>query len=311
MYVSDVFEHLTKLILNQDRGNMYNISMINYFQALILGALQGVSELFPISSLGHSVIFPTLFGWHLNQQAPFFLTFIVATHFATAVVLFLFFFKDWIRILSGILRSLKAREISPQDSDARLGWLLVVGTIPAGVLGLLFEDSLKKFFASPHMAAGFLFCNGIMLFAAEFLRRKSIQQAQADRNSDIRIAKLHWIQSIIVGAAQAIALFPGFSRTGATLSGGLLVGLSHEDAARYSFLLATPIILAAAVLKIPELFTTSEHAILGQAFVGACAAGVCAYFSVKFLLKYFKTQTLIPFGVYCLLVGGGVFLLTR
>ncbi len=290
---------------------MYTHCMISYLQAIILGALQGISELFPISSLGHTVILPSIFGWHINQEAPFFLTFIVATHFATAVILFFFFLKDWIRILKGVLRSLKEREIKSDDADAKLGWLLIVGTIPAGVLGLLFEESFKKFFASPHITAVFLFLNGIMLFGAELLRRKRTLGSGIVKDSDTRIAKLNWFQSLFVGATQAIALFPGFSRTGATLSGGLLVGLSHEDAARYSFLLATPVIGAAALLKLPELFTTTESAILGQAIAGAIAAAITAYFSVRFLTKYFQTKTLIPFAIYCLVVGGGVFLFLR
>src|SRR5258706_686635 len=148
--------------------------MITYFQAIVLGALQGISELFPISSLGHSVIFPELVGWNLDQKAPYFLTFLVATHFATAIVLFLFFRKDWIRIIKGVIRSLKEREIRSDDTDAKLGWLLIIGTIPAGILGLLFEESIKSLFASSSISTLFLFLNGILLFGAEFLRRKRL-----------------------------------------------------------------------------------------------------------------------------------------
>lgn len=276
--------------------------MITYIQALVLGVLQGVSELFPISSLGHSVIFPSLFGWNIHQNAPYFLTFLVATHFATALVLFLFFWKDWLLIFQGIIRSLQEREIKDSDTYAKLGWLLIIGTIPAGLLGIIFEQQLKTFFASPTLVALFLIANGAMLFLGELLRRrKEIDHAP---NAESRIAKTSFLQAFGVGAAQAIALFPGFSRTGSTLVGGLLVGLSHEDAVRYSFLLATPIIAAAALLKIPELFTVSnETVLLGQTLVGALGAAVAAYFSVKFLTKYFKTKTLAPFAMYCIVFG--------
>src|SRR5260221_2177003 len=267
--------------------------MISYFQAIILGALQGISELFPISSLGHSVIFPTLVGWHISQKAPYFLTFLVATHLGTAVVLFFFFWKDWVKIIKGITISLRDREI--KDLDAKLRWLLIMWTIPAGVIGILFQEKIQTFFASPRTTALFLMANGILLFGAEILRRK--------RKNEPRITRLSWMQSLGIGAAQAIALIPGLSRTGASLSGGLLVGLSHEDAARFAFLLATPIIFGAAVVKLPELVTTGENIILGQAIVGAVCAALTAYFSVKFLTKYFETKTLIPFAIYCLLAG--------
>ncbi len=276
--------------------------MISYLQAIILGALQGISELFPVSSLGHSVIFPSLVGWHLDQHAPYFLTFLVATHLGTAIVLFLFFWKDWARIILGVVKSLREREI--KDADAKLGWLLIVGTIPAGIVGVLFQEKIQSLFASPRTTALFLMGNGIILLGAELLRRKRLLTATTEKGSDERIARLTWLQSIGVGAAQAIALIPGFSRTGASLSGGLLVGMTHEDAARFAFLLATPVIFGAALVKLPELATTGEKVILGQAVVGAIAAAITAYFSVKFLTKYFQTNTLIPFAVYCFLAGG-------
>jgi undecaprenyl-diphosphatase len=276
--------------------------MISYFQAVILGGLQGVSELFPISSLGHSVILPSLLGWHINQSAPYFLTFLVATHFGTALVLFLFFRKDWVRIIQGVILSLKNREI--QTADAKLGWLLIVGTIPAGILGILFQEKIQSFFAYPKATALFLMANGVLLLGAELLRRKRLLIRQSEKGSDERIARLTWPQTIGVGAAQAIALIPGFSRTGASLSGGLLVGLSHEDAARFAFLLATPIIFGASLVKLPELSTAGQSVILGQAIVGAMCAAFTAYFSVKFLTKYFETETLVPFALYCFLAGG-------
>lgn len=280
--------------------------MFNYLQAIIFGLLQGVTELFPISSLGHSVILPKLVGWHINQNDQFFLTFLVATHAATAIVLFFFFWKDWKRIVIGLFRSLKEREIKESDKDAKLAWLLIVATIPAGILGILFEESLKSLFASPQLVAGVLIVNGLMLFGAEQLRKKNLKIEQTEKGSDVRIAKLTWVQAIKVGLLQTIALIPGFSRTGATITGSLLVGLSHEDAARFAFLLSTPIIGAAAALKLPELATAAEIPFAGQTITGAIASGVAAYLSVKFLTKYFETKKLTPFAIYCALVGGVV-----
>jgi undecaprenyl-diphosphatase len=272
---------------------------ISYFQAAVLGLVQGVSELFPISSLGHAVILPHLFGWDIHQNAQYFLTFLVALHLATALVLLGFFWNDWVRIVKGLGRSLRDREIT--DSDARLGWLLVVGTIPAGILGLTLQDSLRKLFASPEYASIFLALNGLMLFGAETLRRRAPVVADDD---DERIARtVGWGQAGTVGAAQSIALIPGFSRSGAAMSGGLLVGLSHKDAARFAFLLATPIILAAAVLKLPDLAGSQGNGVRGPALVGALCAAAAAYFSVRFLMRYFETRTLIPFAVYCLCAG--------
>ena len=275
---------------------------ITYFQAAILGLIQGVAELFPISSLGHSVILPSLFGWNIHQNDSYFLTFLVATHLATAIVLAVFFRADWWRILKGLGRSLRDRGIGADDADAKLGWLLVVGTIPAGILGLALEHALRKIFASPQTAAIFLCANGLLLYGAERLRRRAPQTATDD---DTRIARtLSWLDATLVGAAQALALIPGFSRSGAAMGGGLLVGLSHKDAARFAFLLATPIIGAAAILKLPELAGSSGNGVRGQALVGALCAAVAAWFSVKFLMRYFETNTLMPFAIYCFVAGG-------
>jgi undecaprenyl-diphosphatase len=272
--------------------------MLSLFQSIILGTLQGIAELFPISSLGHTVILPSVFGWTIDQTDPLFISFIVATHFATALVLLGFFYKDWFRIIRGMLHSLYKRDLGEEGTYARLGWLLVLATIPAGLLGLLFQERLQHLFASPRSAAAFLVLNGIMLFAAEFLlpkRRPSEEKPDAE-------ARLSWRQSLGVGFMQCLALLPGFSRTGATLSGGLMVGLSHEHAARFSFLLATPIIFAAAALKLPKLLHVSMHD-LNIILVGALCAGLAAYLSIRFLSRYFKHNTLLPFAIYCVLAG--------
>ncbi len=276
-------------------------SLISYPQAILLGLLQGVSELFPVSSLGHSVILPKLLGWNIHQNDKYFITFLVATHLATAIVLFIFFWRDWVRILKGIGRSLRDRGIDPADTDAKLGWLLVVGTIPAGILGLLLEHALRDVFASARSAAFFLMLNGLLLYGAELLRRRAPAVVEDD---DARIARtVSWRDSFFVGAAQAIALIPGFSRSGATMAGGLLVGLSHKDAARFAFLLATPIIGAAALLKLPELLGHTGDGVRGQALVAALCSGFTAWLAVKFLMRYFETQTLTPFAVYCFAAG--------
>jgi undecaprenyl-diphosphatase len=276
--------------------------VITYFQAVVLGLLQGFSELFPISSLGHSVVLPKLLGWDIQQTDKFFLNFLVATHLATALVLLGFFWRDWVRIVKGLVRSLRERQIRDEDTDARLGWLLVVGTIPAGLIGLLLEQPLRDLFKSAQSAAAFLILNGFLLYGAERLRRRPPRPDDWKGDSDARIARLSWRQAIAVGTAQALALIPGLSRSGATMGGGLLVGLSNEDAARYAFLLATPIIGAAAALKLPELLGKGGH-VIGTAVVGAICAAITAYLSVRFLLRFFRTNTLTPFAVYCLVAG--------
>jgi undecaprenyl-diphosphatase len=277
---------------------------MSYFQAIVLGLLQGVSELFPISSLGHSVILPTLFGWDIHQNDSFFLTFLVGTHFATALVLLGFFWSDWVRIVKGLGRSLRDREIAPEDVDARLGWLLVVGTVPAGLLGLLLQDKLRSVFASPQSAAFFLFLNGGLLYGAELLRRRAPEVQRDDPAADQRITRrVDFRGALGVGAAQALALIPGFSRSGATMGGGLLVGLSNEDAARFAFLLATPIIGAAAVLKLPDLLGPDGDGVRGPALAGALCAALSAYLSVRFLVRYFQTNRLTPFAIYCTIAG--------
>jgi len=278
--------------------------VISYLQAAILGLLQGIAEPFPVSSLGHGVILPRLLGWDIHQNDDFFLAFLVATHLATALVLLGFFLDDWKRIVRGLLRSLRAREVAGDDHDARLGWLLVVGTIPVGLIGLLAEKPLRGVFASPASAAAFLLANGVMLLLAERLRRRVVQTDS--RGSDERIAGMTWRQAGLVGTAQAVGLVPGFSRSGATMSAGLLAGLSNEDAARFTFLLATPIIGAAALLKVPELLGSAGDGVRGPALLGAACAALTTYVAVRFLLRFFETNRLTPFGIYC--VGAGLLL---
>jgi undecaprenyl-diphosphatase len=281
-------------------------ALISYWQAVILGLLQGVSELFPVSSLGHSVILPRLLGWNIHQNDEYFISFLVATHLATALVLLGFFWRDWVRIVKGLGRSLRDRGIAEDDADAKLAWLLVMGTIPAGILGLLLEHKLRSVFASSTSAALFLALNGALLFGAELLRRRA---PQAEQDDDVRIARIvSFRDAFLVGAAQAVALIPGFSRSGATMGGGLLVGLSNKDAARFAFLLATPIIGAAALLKIPDLLGPHGDGVRGQALVASLCSAVTAYLAVRFLMRFFETNTLTPFAIYCAVAGTAAFL---
>lgn len=278
--------------------------MLTYVQGIVLGILQGISELFPISSLGHSVILPQLLGWKLDQKSPYFLMFLVATHAATAIVLLLFFWKDWVRIVAGFFRSVRLRRVEQSDIDARLAWLLIIGTIPAGLVGLLFKHFIRKELLSGYFAAVFLTLNGLLLFGAELMRRKAPLSNATD--SDERISKMSWKQGFKVGLMQVLALMPGFSRTGSTIAGSLLVGLSHEDSVRFSFLLSTPIIAAAAALELPRLIASGNFSVMGVALAGGLCAALFSFLSVKFLTAYFKTENrrLTPFAIYCIVVGG-------
>jgi undecaprenyl-diphosphatase len=278
------------------------VEPISYLQAIILGALQGISEPFPISSLGHAVLLPHLFGWNIHQNDDYFLSFLVATHCATALVLFIYFFEDWKRIWFGFVRSVRGRS-TPRDLDARLAWVIIIGTIPAGILGVALEHKLRTLFASPTAAAIFLTVNGILLLAVERFRRRPPRPGDGEGDGDERIAQMGFRQALAIGAAQALALIPGISRSGVTMGGGLLAGLSNEDAARYAFLLATPVIGAAGVLKLPDLLGSTGDGVRGQALVGAIAAAITTWAAVKFLLRYFETNRLSPFGVYCIAAG--------
>ncbi|HTJ76612.1 MAG TPA: undecaprenyl-diphosphate phosphatase [Acidimicrobiales bacterium] len=277
--------------------------MISYFQAVVIGLLQGVTELFPISSLGHSVLVPAWLGWNTLVSAQsadesFYLAFVVALHVATALALLVYFREDWIRIIGAFFRTLRTRRI--ETADERMAWLLVVATIPVGITGLVFEHTLRTLFAKPLAAAIFLTVNGLILFGGEQLRRRV---AAGTRSEGRTLDTLELKEGVAVGVAQVGALFAGVSRSGITMVGGLLRGLDHEDAARFSFLLATPVILAAGVYKVPDLAGPLGNGVRGQALAGAVCAGLAAFVSVRFLVRYFETRTLLPFAAYCLIVG--------
>jgi undecaprenyl-diphosphatase len=283
---------------------------VSYFQAIVIGVLQGVTELFPISSLGHSVLVPAWLGWDAlvageSANESFYLAFLVGLHVATAIALVIFFRQDWLRIIKGFGRSLRDRRID--DGDARMAWLLILATIPVGIVGLVFEHGLRTLFAKPLAAAIFLTINGLILGGGEVLRRRTPTRPRREAGEgggDLGDGtEVNRLDALVVGSSQIGALFAGISRSGITMVSGLLRGLDHEDAARFSFLLATPVILAAGVYKIPDLLGPNGDGIRGQVIVGSLFAGVCAYLSVRFLTRFFESRNLIPFAIYCLVFG--------
>ena len=317
---------------------------MSYLQAIVIALVQGVTELFPVSSLGHSVLLPAWIGgsWQTlvtqssqaSSETSFYLAFIVALHCATALALLWFFRADWYRIIGGFIRSLRRsigqRRLSAEGTDERLAWMIVIATIPVGLTGIALEHTFRTLLAKPLAASIFLTINGLILLAGErFRRRTAVERVQAAtdaaqparaevadrragrsrdeiraaRQSDARIAGLGFLNAIYIGVLQISALCAGISRDGVTMVGGLWRGLDHEDSARFAFLLATPPILAAGLLKLPSLTGTAGAHIHGQVVVGMIVTGITAYLSVRYLVRYFKTRTLTPFAVYCLAAG--------
>jgi len=299
------------LILLASSSHATSHGPVSMLQAVILGVLQGVSELFPVSSLGHTVLFPTLFGWHSVVKAQsnpesFWLAFVVMLHVGSAVGLLIYFWRDWVRIISAFFASLAKRRI--ETPTERLAWLIVVGSIPAGILGIALEHPLRVALAKPQAAAFFLILNGFILISAERLRRRSEVKVLAARegtkeDGGRKLDTLGYKEAGMIGVAQSTALIAGISREGVCMTAGLVRGLDHEDSARFAFLLATPIILAAGLFKVSDLTGPLGNGVRGQALVAALCAAVTAVFSVRFLMNYFKTKTLTPFGIYCLLFG--------
>ena len=326
---------------------------LTYLEAAVVGLIQGVTELFPVSSLGHNVLLPALIGgsWakDLNVAAPEspYLAYIVGLHVATAIALLIYFWRDWIRIITGFFTSLGPL-IRPAAGtgrwqglsvDEKLAWMIILATIPVGLAGLAFEHAFRVIFGKPVYAAVFLCVNGLILFAGERFRRSSRradrhmaaerelalsrpggparrrhasghaavrgQEVAEGAESDQRLSAIGPGQATLIGSVQILALLAGISRDGVTMVAGMFRGLSREDAARFAFLLATPVILAAGALKIPDLMGPLGNGIRGQVLVGSVLSGVGAYLSVRFLLRYFRTRTLNPFAVYCLVVGLG------
>jgi undecaprenyl-diphosphatase len=319
------------------------MSHITYPEAAVIGLLQGVTELFPVSSLGHSVLIPALIGgsWatDLNiaaSKSPY-LAFIVGLHVATAIGIMAYFWRDWVRIIGGFFSSIRDRQI--QTTDQKLAWMIIFATIPVGLIGALAQHQFQTLFAKPVRAAIFLIINGLILYSGERFRTRASRQADADLEedrelaegriqrttaahasgqrairqeeasiairADERLTSMGYLRSTLIGTAQILALLAGISRDGVAMVAGLFTGLSREDAARFAFLLATPVILAAGVLKIPELTGPLGAGIHGEIVVGSVLAGVGAYVSVRYLVRYFQTRTLTPFAIYCVIFGLG------
>ncbi len=347
---------------------------LTYLEAAVVGVIQGVTELFPVSSLGHNVLIPALIGgsWatDLNVAKPEspYLAFIVGMHVATAIALLIYFWRDWIRIIGGFFTSLahwQGWHPRVATRDEKLAWMIILATIPVGLVGLFAEHTFRVLFGKPILAAVFLIVNGLILFCGErFRSRASVQADQvvaAERGralaaadpgggggppgqpvpggpgsgqavrqrtagheparhasghqavradeislalaSDERLSRMGFVEALIIGASQILALLAGISRDGVSMVTGMARGLSREDAARFAFLLATPVILAAGVLKVPDLAGPLGNGIRGQILLGSVLSGVGAYLSVRFLVRYFQTRTLYPFAIYCFVFG--------
>lgn len=281
---------------------------MTFVQALVLALLQGTSELFPVSSLGHTILVPALLQWHnVNRSSAGFLAFVVVLHLGTAIALVVYYWRDWTAIVHAMITSVIRGRLTGAR-DERTGWLLVLATIPVGILGVIFEHPVRRLFGSPAPAATFLIINGAIMFGGEALRR--MQRRNAGR-ADKPMERLSYPSALFVGLAQGLALLPGISRSGSSMVAGLLCDLDHEDAARFSFLLATPVIGAASLLEMPKLFAPGAHVVLLQALAGGVVAGVAAYASVAFLTRYFRSNDLRPFGWYCIVAGAICLALAR
>jgi undecaprenyl-diphosphatase len=283
-------------------------------QALFMGLLQGATELFPVSSLGHAVLIPSLLHWSFRQSDPSFVPFLVLLHLGTASALLFIYRSEWVAIIKGFFAAAVRGRIETQPE--RLAMLLMVGTIPGATLGVYFEHQLKSLFASPKAAAGFLVVNGLLMLGTEVLRRRAERRAvlagksREEQEQNFAVAEqISFRAAALVGACQALSLFPGISRSGITIGGGLLAGLRHQEAARLSFLLATPIIAGAGVIEVPQLFSAGIP--VAEYLAAALLAGAAAYLSARFLLRYFRSGRLDPYGWYCVAAGlGSLALLT-
>jgi undecaprenyl-diphosphatase len=335
---------------------------LTYLEAAVVGLIQGVSELFPVSSLGHNVLIPAIIGgqWAADldvakPESPY-LAFIVGLHVATAIALLVYFWRDWVRIAGGFLSSLRERRV--ETADQRLAWMIVLATIPVGLVGLVAEHPFRLIFGKPVVAGAFLAVNGVILIAGERFRRRASLNADARIAAarrpepatvggrmapapapaaatggpglaayappvtapavaaspaaaappaavmaDRRLSAMGYGQAIVIGSAQILALLAGISRDGVTMVAGMRRGLAREDAARFAFLLSTPVILAAGVLKIPDLFGPLGNGIRGQILLGSVLSGLGAYAAIRFLVRYLRTRSLVPFGIYCLVAG--------
>jgi undecaprenyl-diphosphatase len=343
------------------------MSTLTYAEAGVIGLLQGVTELFPISSLGHAVLVPAIIGGSWGQdlnvskaESPY-LAFIVGLHVATATAMIIYFWRDWLRIIKGFFASLGhaiapapgTRRFQPQDTNQMLAWMIILATIPVGLAGIALEHDFRVYFSKPLLTASFLFANGLILIAGERARRRHADmeareiaadlQAVSERQKAAVAAGTHggggrhssgqramkqqhanlaveadqrivrrtgWLGALLLGASQILALLPGISRDGTVMVAGMFRGLSRQDAARFSFLLSAPVILAAGVLKIPDLTGPLGAGIRGPILFGSLVSGIAAFFALRFLVRYFSDpkRTLTPFAIYCLAAGLGAFI---
>ncbi len=298
---------------------------MNFFQAVVIGLVQGLTELFPISSLGHTVLIPSWIGgtWatlvrqESEAESPY-LAFVVGLHLATAIVLLGFYAREWVRLIVGWFRSLGRRRVV--SDEERLAWLIVIATVPVGAIGVAFEHQFRVLFAKPVAAAAFLMVNGVILFAGEWNRRSRGAEADPttptsggpfrnrpivpmDAAAESELSRIGFTSAAVIGASQALALLAGISREGVAMVGGLFRGLNNENAMRFAFLLSTPVIFSAGLLKVPDLMGSLGDGIRYQVLAGSAAAAATSLFAVIFLSRYFKTRTLVPFAVYSLLFG--------
>ncbi|MFZ0185778.1 MAG: undecaprenyl-diphosphate phosphatase [Streptosporangiaceae bacterium] len=344
------------------------MSHLTYAEAGVIGLLQGITELFPVSSLGHAVLIPAIVGGQWAQdldvskaESPY-LAYIVGLHVATALAMIVFFWRDWLRIIGAFFGSLRhviapepgTRRFEPQGTDQTLAWMIIVATIPVGIAGLLLEHTFRTIFSRPLLTSSFLFVNGLILLAGEARRRRGAaaeseqvamdvqmaaerqratvaaggrgavgggrhssgqrafkqEQASLAVQADQRLTGVGFVAAFFLGAVQILALLPGISRDGVVMVGGMFRGLSRQDAARFSFLLSAPVILAAGVLKLPDLTGPLGAGIRGQVLFGSLLSFIGAYLALRFLVRYLSdsSRTLTPFAIYCLAAGAGAFI---
>ena len=275
-----------------------------YGQAVLIGFIQGITELFPISSLGHAILIPAWiggsFGEFISEENEAYLLITIAMHLASSVALFLVFRKRWIRLISGTVQAVASQNF--QSTSFRVLSYIVIATIPVGILGLAFGDYFQSIFGKPQYSALFLTLNGLLLITAERLSRRDITAELQDSDAEID-RRVSAKTAVAIGFGQSLALFAGISRFGVTMSAGLLRKLNHSVASDFAFLLSLPVIVGASIIKLPELFTTSANELLGQILLGSVISFIATYISVTFLVRWFKTKTLYPFAIYCLVFG--------
>jgi undecaprenyl-diphosphatase len=343
------------------------MSHLTYAEAGVIGILQGITELFPISSLGHAVLIPAIIGGSWAQdlnvsraESPY-LAFIVGLHVATAIAMIIYFWRDWVRIVKAFFASLGhvispepgTQRFMPQGTDQTLAWMIILATIPVGLAGIALEHTFRTIFSKPILTASFLFLNGFILLAGERARRRHADMEAQEIASDLQaiterqragvaagggagggrhssgqralkqqhaslaveadrriVRRTGWLGAVGLGASQILALLPGISRDGTVMVAGMFRGLSRQDAARFSFLLSAPVILAAGLLKVPDLTGPLGAGIRGPILFGSLLSGIAAFLALRFLVRYFSDpkRTLTPFAIYCLAAGLGSFI---